>query len=753
MKLLPAIRNFLASISSTLELSETYEVAPQRENDIFLMDAAQSFCKSNSSYLTLNAWRLYLGVTLLSDITTPSGTQIQPGILEGIKPFIHIHNGLMPYQDRPSESSRLQWTSFLQTFFSTDHNLSEPLRRWYITGDKTHRKWRYYGVPNVNIAFMRKDDVFECYDCSDIYDLKFKGTTILTLPQNAIPVEIDLPQANLQLLPWSNRYPSIPTSVPTSFICFLQTLKPWESALFQQLVFFTNVYDFCTQVTTQQALYTSDGSAPNFTGSFGWVSSLPCGRRIATCSGPAFGYRTTSFRAEAYGMLSYLRLIIRACEYTNANLPAQVRGFTDAKSVLDQTFKFLGFPFYYPNVTMCADWDILQAIVSSLRQFPIPPTLAHVEGHQDKTTHVSNLPLPTQLNVEADALAGAFVYNDTQDATVVPRITGNSVQMHTPKGTISSKLKPAIRRIATEKPLIERIKQQHAWTQETFDTIDWEAHGISVRNHYHRKHFITKFLHNWLPTGSLTSRYDQKYAAKCPSCEEEFEDREHFLRCIPRQQWQQDLKTDLKKEASKIQTQPELLDILLEGLSAWFEDRQPAFNFQSVKYNALISRQNKAGWDQILYGRFVIDWRNIQDEHLHSMHNTKQQQTGRTWVTKTTKLIWHQIYTTWEIRNDTLHGIDQSSIEVARLERAMRETEALYEVKTDVLPRDYDLFYTTIDEHYEHETTSRGLRQWIHTWKPVILQSIKQATTLGTRGLANIRQFFTLPIPPEPPPQ
>ena len=86
---------------------------------------------------------------------------------------------------------------------------------------------------------------------------------------------------------------------------------------------------------------------------------------------------------------------------------------------------------------------------------------------------------------------------------------------------------------------------------------------------------------------------------------------------------------------------------------------------------------------------------NIQDEHG---------------LQKMTELIWHQLYNTWEIRNDTLHGIDQSSREVARLERATRETEALYTVKDCVLPRDKDLFYSSLAEHHIQEPTSRGLQ-------------------------------------------
>jgi hypothetical protein len=318
-----------------------------------------------------------------------------------------------------------------------------------------------------------------------------------------------------------------------------------------------------------------------------------------------------------------------------------------------------------------------------------------------------------------------------------------------------------MRRIATEGPLISRIKQKNKWSQSTFDSIDWEAHGISVRNHYHRKHFTTKFIHNWLPLGALTSKYDSKYLSKCPSCDNENEDREHFLRCIPRKQWQSDLLADFQKNAPKMKTQPEILDILQEGLLAWFDEREPVFTVQSLKYRMLIHKQTLAGWDQLLYGRFVLEWRNIQDEHLATLNNTQQHHTGRAWVTKTTELIWHQLYVMWEVRNGTLHGIDQSSIEVARLEKAKRETEALYLVKDSVLPRDSELFYRSLSEHYEQETTSRGLRQWLRTWKPTILKSVKDATRLSTRGMTSIRNHFLrlnnddvppIPIEPEPPP-
>jgi hypothetical protein len=88
------------------------------------------------------------------------------------------------------------------------------------------------------------------------------------------------------------------------------------------------------------------------------------------------------------------------------------------------------------------------------------------------------------------------------------------------------------------------------------------------------------------------------------------------------------------------------------------------------------------------------------------------------------------------------HGIDEASREVAQLAEAKRETEALYSIKNRVMPVDRDLFYSTIDTHYEQEPTSRGLRQWLHTWKPLLLQSAQQARTIGVAGIQNIRHYF-----------
>ena len=159
-------------------------------------------------------------------------------------------------------------------------------------------------------------------------------------------------------------------------------------------------------------------------------------------------------------------------------------------------------------------------------------------------------------------------------------------------------------------------------------------------------------------------------------------------------------------------------------------------------YNTLLAKQAAVGWEQLFLGRFVNEWREIQEGHLSRLPTRTKHQTGTTWVTKVTNIIWKHVYLNWEHRNSAQHGVDAESREAILLATATRETEALYDIRDDVLPRDQELYYTSLEAHCEQETTSRGMRQWLNTWKPVLLHSLKEGQRLGTQGMLSIRHYF-----------
>jgi hypothetical protein len=484
------------------------------------------------------------------------------------------------------------------------------------------------------------------------------------------------------------------------------------------------VYTFVNHIMTNPLTHcTSDGSAPRFVGSFGWVSCLSNGERIARNKGPAYGSRTTSFRAEAYGILSYLRLIFRAFEFTANQLPTTLRIHSDSKSVIEQALKMLAYPFYFANMTLTADWDVIQAIVSTMKQFQTPPPLDHVYGHQDKNTDVASLPLPAQLNVEADALAGLYRYNQQQNHTRVPRIAGNTVQLNLPCGTISSKLKQAVRKHASLPITRQAIMKSNKWTLSEFDSIAWEIHGTCFRKHYPKKHFFVKYLHDWLPLGAQISKYKPHYLAKCPSCDHELEDRNHFLRCQERKQWQSKMIEDVRAFATSFPTRPALTRVLLDNMKKWLADQPVVATDYPPMYREMITKQTAAGWNQIFLGRFVKEWIQFQEDSLGTISNRKPKQSGAIWLQGIITIIWQHVHQEWETRNKARHGHDAETQEIARLEQAQRETAEIYATREQINPEYQDVFYDSLEEHFQAEPTALGLRQWLNTWQLTVVPS------------------------------
>ena len=131
MKWIPSIREFLHSISGRMEV-ENLPVTPlQCEHHWFLMDIALDLYSKPSDLQHLNACRLYLQVTLLSDITTADGKSIQSEVMLSHRPLSNSANELFPYQSSPGTTGWNLWHAFLTHLTrSPTQALIQPLGRW-----------------------------------------------------------------------------------------------------------------------------------------------------------------------------------------------------------------------------------------------------------------------------------------------------------------------------------------------------------------------------------------------------------------------------------------------------------------------------------------------------------------------------------------------------------------------------------------------------------------------------------------------
>lgn len=127
----------------------------------------------------------------------------------------------------------------------------------------------------------------------------------------------------------------------------------------------------------------------------------------------------------------------------------------------------------------------------------------------------------------------------------------------------------------------------------------------------------------------------------------------------------------------------------------------------------------------------------------HKLGNGQTHKRATIWQTQVIVHIWRFSALNWVTRNNNLHGVTREEQENVLYHLAKQETQDLYLKQHLVIPRDWNLFYSTVEEHCQHEPTSQRLRQWLFTWKPVILQSIFDCSNLRLQDNHTITEYFT----------
>jgi hypothetical protein len=85
------------------------------------------------------------------------------------------------------------------------------------------------------------------------------------------------------------------------------------------------------------------------------------------------------------------------------------------------------------------------------------------------------------------------------------------------------------------------------------------------------------------------------------------------------------------------------------------------------------------------------------------------------------------------IRNEVIHGHDQTSRN--RIQRTMTEQEicAIYQDRHLLLPADQDHLFDDVEFHLTFSTTS--LRNWLNTYQGMFTDSISKAKKRATEGV------------------
>jgi hypothetical protein len=370
-------------------------------------------------------------------------------------------------QPRPDEPSWHLWQKANYLWTSNGTKLKQTLGRRLEPAEKLRRSWQAYLDPVSNELLLCRND--KQYNIHPSHPQGFH-----LLPDghtNKLPIGCS-PASALQVpTAWAARTtkPSIPPETTSNqtdgtFDAFIMTLPEWERALLSHIELHQDLYSIHHGlVTYKTSIGVSDGSAAKDRGAYGWCLSSNNGTRLATGMGPAQGMKPSSYRAEGYGMLSLLRFIICLFEYCGT-APRCSQVYSDNLALIQRIARQMGRNTWYPNDTISSDWDVLQAIVSTLRIFKQPPIVAHVKGHQDDTTKYELLPIEAQLNVDADAAAKLFQTEHGANRFLVPIIAGNMAQLVINNKTVTYGYVKTIRNAYAEPLLCQYIGIRNKWS-------------------------------------------------------------------------------------------------------------------------------------------------------------------------------------------------------------------------------------------------------------------------------------------------
>jgi hypothetical protein len=756
-----SMRDFLGSIGAQLEVDQDFIPARQRVNDFYLMDLAMSSCRFTAKQLKLvNYCRLYLQVVTASDVVLPSGYQLDEWLLDGV---LHIDSSESLFvkvtQGRPNKPTWVQWHRLMHLVGEVLSRL--PLGEWLSSAPCLRRRWPCYMDLRLHFLYVRSAEGYTQFARSSSGDFDHGLVDAAWTPSDTcVPVEADPSGRGTYFLNADSVHgiasPPIPP-VAHTFLEYIDDLPSWDRSLFQWLKLLVDPFELlslCTHASSAAGLtllFVSDGSAGNNSMSFAWVMALPCGQRVATCAGPVFGFRESSYRSEGYGVLSAVRFVYHLFRFCCCVPKWRYEYMADNKGLLTAILQDAQYSDAFPNTTLQADWDLRNEIKATLKLIGRPNSFSHVLGHQDNGQSFESLDLPAQLNVEADREANAFRADYPEHRPLVPRLGHNRSQLHIHGRTINGKYRQEIRLAKSEGPLREHIKLKYSWTDAQMELIDWKALTQALNRTRNKEVALVKLLAEITPTATITKRYGSSTSSKCPRCFTYDETIDHVIRCSSAecQTWRSALLTHLRLICTtELHSRLALVDVLLDGLSCWFRHETLDCSAYPSSLHPLISAQNLIGWNQLFRGRMVTAWATLQQQSLSDNGCQQQSLSGRSWVATVISTIWTRFFELWDARNKIVHGVNINDFTAIQKSKLLDEIKELHSRRASFHRSDLPFLLAQTDEetHKIEEFVDQNyvstLRTWLRMWKPTFTEGAKLASAQAVLGTGRIFDHF-----------
>ena len=712
-----------------------------------------------SELQAINYCRLYLQATTIADITQANGRRFDRGVLFGsANAMTSTSNWLHTNQRCPDHTSWIVWRRAMSIWASPNGDLYCPLGPWLHPANHLRRTWKTYFDPYLKVAYLRVGDAYKQYSPSNTKSIYLPTETQLCDIHHCwIPMtSFLLPDGSLEVPPQDIQVtrPAHPPIAET-FTEYIRLLPPWERQLLEHITLFVSPFTIIHQLTLMHEvnpyiktslLVGSDGSVEDVQLTFGWTMATPAGQRLAQCEGPACGSTPSSFRSEAYGLLSATRFLFNLIKFSATSSPWKVNFVSDNLGLVKRINARFDYPHPYPNATLEPDWDAVEQIFQTFNSLPIIPSIAWIASHQDDEICYDDLPLQSQLNVDADHLAGHHQLVYGKYLPKVVRLPVNSAQLHLSEHTINTAYRKHIREAYTLPSLTQYTTTKFYWHPSTFSLVDWRAFHSGSSKFHKQRVTLVKFCQLILPVNQYLHRRNQKPHPLCTLCGIEVEDQDHlyFCSCPQLVALRHPFLTKLRKTFAIAHATSSLADLLCNSLQEWLSNHhvhpKPHQKYQRISY-----QQTKVGWSHLLRGRFCTEWSLAHDQQSR-FQTEKERVRGSLLISRLIVVCFQFFLDLWDTRNSIVHGHTFNEQQIRRKQKLLRIITSLHREQHLCLSRDRSLFLTeTIDELPTicENKTPAFLDNWIRTWKPAIKKSIQSAKKMAAQHVKTLDKYFS----------
>ena len=147
------LRDFLSKHSLSVHIQNPGTIPHQRQHDMHLMDIIITLNFRPCEIKRSNYCRLYLNVTLLSDIVTADGMRFNKDMYNGIRK--QSHNQV--HQQKPNKTTWAIWRRGLNSLTFETEKLKQPLGAWLVHHNQLRHPHPLYS-PSTNKVYHQEQN-------------------------------------------------------------------------------------------------------------------------------------------------------------------------------------------------------------------------------------------------------------------------------------------------------------------------------------------------------------------------------------------------------------------------------------------------------------------------------------------------------------------------------------------------------------------------------------------------------------------